>query len=412
MVNCGGHFFAVDRRAWHQACRLGLNPAVAYLVINRGTAGDNETSAWSTNAIETHTGISRGRSKQALAALIDAGLLSVKRSGTYPLYRVVPWRELMKLAPDEVHVLSHIVFGGTTVPKTSSSSQWGSRRPFNVALTLEKKGLVRGEGDQIFSKIFDYDLEREWVWLPNALVTGAAAEVPPLELLRQSGELLALRLLIDLYADHDLPEHGGINRFAISQSFQRTRVGQQGPFVVWGFSPDEFETHGFVPFVQSFMTNQFEQIAAGRSRDTGWPKFWHALDVLTRLGLVEFVPHIFEGSDSSSEIVHVYAMDNGEEEERALAAAAYVAAESLLTTGQVEKTRENDLWLVPALSPQLDNIQLFGIARLRYRPRTRATAAWLARRGDIENLIRRYELIAKEHGPACNIKEELNVASR
>ena len=27
-------FFAVDRRAWARVCALGLNPAVAYLVVN------------------------------------------------------------------------------------------------------------------------------------------------------------------------------------------------------------------------------------------------------------------------------------------------------------------------------------------------------------------------------------------
>jgi hypothetical protein len=33
-----GDFFAVDRRTWARACDLGLNPAVAYLVLARGTS--------------------------------------------------------------------------------------------------------------------------------------------------------------------------------------------------------------------------------------------------------------------------------------------------------------------------------------------------------------------------------------
>jgi hypothetical protein len=36
-----GGFFAVDRRAWARACGLGMNAAVAYLVLARGTGGDN-----------------------------------------------------------------------------------------------------------------------------------------------------------------------------------------------------------------------------------------------------------------------------------------------------------------------------------------------------------------------------------
>jgi len=39
-------FFAVDRRAWARVCALGLNPAVAYLVVACGTGGDNRTTKW------------------------------------------------------------------------------------------------------------------------------------------------------------------------------------------------------------------------------------------------------------------------------------------------------------------------------------------------------------------------------
>jgi hypothetical protein len=39
-----GGFFAVDRRAWALVCGLGMNPAVAYLVLAHGTGGDNRTS--------------------------------------------------------------------------------------------------------------------------------------------------------------------------------------------------------------------------------------------------------------------------------------------------------------------------------------------------------------------------------
>jgi hypothetical protein len=64
-----GGFFAVDRRAWARVCRLGMNSAVAYLVLARGTGGDNRTTKWSTNAIERYTGISRSRAAKAIADL-------------------------------------------------------------------------------------------------------------------------------------------------------------------------------------------------------------------------------------------------------------------------------------------------------------------------------------------------------
>ena len=62
----GGDFFAVDRRTWARACSLGMNAAVAYLVLGRGTARDNRTTAWSVQAVEKYTSISRGRAQQAL----------------------------------------------------------------------------------------------------------------------------------------------------------------------------------------------------------------------------------------------------------------------------------------------------------------------------------------------------------
>jgi hypothetical protein len=43
-----GDFFAVDRVVWSPVCKLGsINAAVAYLVLARGTGGDNRTTSWS-----------------------------------------------------------------------------------------------------------------------------------------------------------------------------------------------------------------------------------------------------------------------------------------------------------------------------------------------------------------------------
>jgi hypothetical protein len=62
-------FFAIDRRAWARVCTLGLNMAVAYLVLACGTGGDNRTTKWSDQAIRKYTGLSRGRTDKAMAEL-------------------------------------------------------------------------------------------------------------------------------------------------------------------------------------------------------------------------------------------------------------------------------------------------------------------------------------------------------
>ena len=66
-------FFAVDKRSWVAACDLGMQAAVAYLVLATGTGRDNRTS-WSTNAIERCTGIGRKRAKAAIGKLTEAAM--------------------------------------------------------------------------------------------------------------------------------------------------------------------------------------------------------------------------------------------------------------------------------------------------------------------------------------------------
>ena len=56
-----GGFFAVDRRVWAKVCAADLNMAVAYLVLARGTGGDNRTTSWTVNSVEDRTNIARHR---------------------------------------------------------------------------------------------------------------------------------------------------------------------------------------------------------------------------------------------------------------------------------------------------------------------------------------------------------------
>lgn len=83
-------FFAVDRRAWARTCDLGLNSAVAYLVLARGTGPDNRTTSWSDNAIEKYTGLSWGRTNKARAELKASGLYREDKGGTKPRYHLQP----------------------------------------------------------------------------------------------------------------------------------------------------------------------------------------------------------------------------------------------------------------------------------------------------------------------------------
>lgn len=64
-----GQFFAIGKPQWNEACKLGLNAAVALLALGRGTGHDNATTAWSAKAISGYTGMSWVRANNALALL-------------------------------------------------------------------------------------------------------------------------------------------------------------------------------------------------------------------------------------------------------------------------------------------------------------------------------------------------------
>src|SRR4051812_15602074 len=70
-----GGFFVISPDTWAAGCDLGLNEAVAYLVLAQGTAGNNKTTSWSAESLHKYTGIAWVRGKAAIERLIEARLL-------------------------------------------------------------------------------------------------------------------------------------------------------------------------------------------------------------------------------------------------------------------------------------------------------------------------------------------------
>jgi hypothetical protein len=148
------------------------------------------------------------------------------------------------------------------------------------------------------------------------------------------------------------------------------------------------------------MTGKFEEVdkpdgSKGR-RDTGWKPFWKAWNLLIGNGLVELVGHVIEADNDTAEVVHPYAIGNGEDDERTLALCAKSAAEALLTPSQIERAQTQGLQLLPVPAHQLPNVQVVGIARLRYRPHTKATAAWFAKKQEWGEWRERYRELAEQ----------------
>ena len=332
----------------------------------RGTGRDNARTQWSVNSIEKRTGIFRPNANKAVKDLLDRGIWKRTRDGKHPIYEAVPGNQIpgAPFTAGEQAAIA-VIRGGI---------------PYELNPTVEAliaRGIAekRPQGPQFVlnEAAITALTEPLLVWLPNALIDGAAGEVPPVELIRQTRSLPALRLLIELYAVQFLPNYGGVPRDLLKVVFDREKVGEQGTFVVWGFRANHMSSDRKLG--TPFLTGKTE--ANGRS-DTAWKaSFWPAVDNLVDLGLVEKVGMLLDGDDDEAEIIHPYAMRGGEAAERELAVAANRVAESMLTEGQVNWARKNGYHLVP-VRRHIANATMVEVFRLKYRPHTSATAAWYA----------------------------------
>src|SRR5208283_5164501 len=181
-----------------------------------------------------------------------------------------------------------------------------------------------------------------------------------------------------------------------------------------GFQASTREAWGNAAFVAAHLTGKTEEVeetnGSKTRRDTGWKPFWEAWHIVVGLGLVELIGHVIEADNDTAEIVHPYAIGNGEADERAITTSAQTAAEAMLTAGQIEWAQKYALHLLPTPAHQLPNVQLVGIARLRYRPHTKATAAWYAKKQEWNEWRERYRELTEQANAGsaalrlCNIK--------
>ncbi|HET8899317.1 MAG TPA: hypothetical protein VFN09_11150 [Rhodanobacteraceae bacterium] len=308
-------FFAIGAPQWAEACKLGLNPAVAYLVAACGTGRDNITTRWSAEAVRKYTGMGRLRAKDALNR-IDGN----------------------------AHIVASVAMkGGNPARK----------------LTLP-------------------DTER-LLWLPNALVTGARDEVPPVAKLRQSQNLEHLQTFIELYGMQDLAGDGGLSRSLVRAPFKREQLCEQGPFIVYGFNRDTTRTcwnNG--PLARFAERKEGEQSAA-----------WACLTALENMGLLEKVDYLAESDSPDAELLHPL---TGDDDAEAVKLAAWDFATEL-PDGFKHEAEQFD-YVLPVLR-HIGNPAVVGVSRLVYRPHTQRTAAWFAQhREACEGYKARYDALA------------------
>jgi hypothetical protein len=295
-----GQFFAIERSQFHSVCELGIGPITAYLVLAAGTGRDHKSTAWGVHSIEKYTSLSRGRAREALDILRQSKLLK--------------------------HCGRKVRIGGKLIQRRQ--------------LILPPKAT------------------RDLIWLPNQLVTGAAQEQSPVDIVRELGDPLALRLLVDLYGEHRLEDWGGIPPEIVFQKWTRKTIGECGPWVVFGFEPENLVAR-LHPIVQPHVIEKETKLRGRFEKKSDWAPWWDRLKALGNSGLIEWIPFAF-GSEAP-DAQPIFPVRGSIEPERELAAAIESAALRLLPDFLIDAA---DGSLLLPVRKHLGNVQVKSLARL------------------------------------------------
>jgi len=386
-------FFAIDRRTFARVCGLGMNPAVVYLILAQGTGGDQRTTSWSIKSVVERTDIGRKGATKALKTLIEEKIIEQKKGGSHPRYDLLPYNRGMGrgwLEREDYLTLRGIETGYYTwnpdedgdLPELQDllmidledDDEMPDLTPESEQLLLEGGFLEDRE------RVMPDEPDKDYIWLPNQLVTGTSkGEKSPIRKLWETGDVMALRLFIDLYSEHDLTEDDGVDSNSLRYSFSGEKITAFGGWTVWGFNPEN------VSASSSKLIGPHEDII----NDNADP-FFHRLQILTdKIKLVKWIPYL-RNATADGRAYFSLEMEKGDTpEEMKVATLARNLAETLIEAA-ISVQKESDAvegireranyyrYLVPA-QDHMVNVKVESVARLLYRPHTKKTSEWYGR---------------------------------
>ena len=182
---------------------------------------------------------------------------------------------------------------------------------------------------------------------------------------------MLLRLLIDLYAAQNLCEDGGISKDMIRWVYDAEIVGQCPGWVIWGFNPKNPQTS-----VEGLVIPHLKPVRDKADEARRGEDFFARLDLLAGLGLIEWVPYSSRTIPPQRNLYIPYGIGGSDELDDQLGRAARSAGLALLRDYQEDQVTKQ--MLVAPVRRHIAKPQMIGIARLKYRPKTKMTAAWLA----------------------------------
>lgn len=307
----GSNFMVLDRAVmeeiWSAPSRNRMNLLGTFLVLLAGTGSDHALTKWSATACEEHLGIGRPRAKAAIEELIDLGVIRHSDASTAP------------------------------------KPQYQIQR------------VPAADADVIF--------------LPNQLVTGFRGEASILRRIRETGDSLTLRMLLDLYS--------GLDNLDVTQGVPLTmlrgggdtnsavQAAQVGVHCVWALTMGGARNAGG------------DWVAIHKLRNKApdpWEVFWERVRTLERIGAIWFEPWVFESAEIDAE--PLWPVDlapsysgHGRDEVTDLTFAAIDAATALFGDREYLVERHSEDVLVPL--PQHHSApHLRGVARLKVEPDT------------------------------------------
>jgi hypothetical protein len=236
----GGSFCVLDRghwdRLWQVPTANRLNLVVAFLVLLAGTGADHRLTKWSAKACENHVGMGKPRAQAAIKELIAA--------------------ELVAHAPASSATFPHYLLA-----EPASQS--------------------------------------EPIFLPVQLVTGFGQETPILRRVRETGDALVLRMLVDLYGLVQVDPSFGV-------PIARLRKGKPGeescrrtfevaPNALWALDLDD-ALHAAGDWLDYHAVE-----AKGGKGGPDWSLLWQRIETLQVIGALWFEPWVFDGEELDAE---------------------------------------------------------------------------------------------------------------
>ena len=225
----GGQFFALGHDVWERLWKCPtanrLNLIATYFVLLAGTGADHRLSKWSASACEQYLGIGKPRARRAIEELTQFRLIS------------------------------------TTAASTPNKPQY------------ELPALPK-EADPIF--------------LPMQIVTGFEDETPILRRVRETGDPLVLRMLIDLYGLVQLDATFGVPIERLRQFKDDAGAKKQfekGVFAVWALE----------------LGNTLNGQGDWRNYHKDPVDFWERVKILQKIGACWFEPWVFDGENLDAE---------------------------------------------------------------------------------------------------------------